>query len=156
MLDLVAHKTLAVIPVSGETQRISLAADDSMAFTADQTKPRLAVIDTATDKVKNWVALPAPGYGTAATSDGRWLLVAVPGANQVAVVDLHAMKVTHTVDVPKAPQEVLIRPDQRVAYVSCDASHQVAVIGIGDWKTEKLIEAGKTVDGLAWAASSLQ
>jgi len=151
VLDLEAHKTLAVIPISGETQRISLAADDSMAFTADQTKPQLAVIDTATNKVKAWVPLPAPGYGTAATSDGHWLLVAVPKANQVAVVDLKAMKVAATVDVPRAPQEVLIRPDQKVAYVSCDASHQVAVIDIGDWKAEKPIEAGKGVDGLAWA-----
>ena len=153
VLDLEAKKTLAVIPISGETQRISLAADDSMAFTSDQTKPQLAVIDTATNKVKTWVPLPAPGYGTAATSDGRWLLVAVPKANQVAVVDLHAMTVAATVDVPKAPQEVLIRPDQRVAYVSCDASHQVAVIGIGDWKAQAPIEAGKGVDGLAWAAA---
>jgi len=151
VLDLEAQKTLAVIPISGETQRISLAADDSMAFTADQTKPRLAVIDTAANKLKTWVPLPSTGYGTAATADGRWLLVALPTTNQVAVVDLHAMKVTATVDVPKAPQEVLIRPDQRVAYVSCDASKQVAVIGIGDWKAQKSIEAGRGVDGLAWA-----
>ena len=154
VLDLEARKTLAVIPISGETQRISLAADDSMAFTADQTKPQLAVIDTATNKLKTWVPLPAPGYGTAATGDGRWLLVAVPAANKVAVVDLRAMKVTATVDVPKAPQEVLIRPDQRVAYISCTASHQVAVIGIGDWKAQKPIDAGKEVDGLAWAAAT--
>jgi hypothetical protein len=40
-----------------------------------------------------------------------------------------------------------------VAYVSCDASHQVAVIGIGDWKARAPIEAGKGVDGLAWAAA---
>ncbi|HKE21121.1 MAG TPA: hypothetical protein VKB88_01960 [Bryobacteraceae bacterium] len=151
VLDLEANKTLAVIPISGETQRISLAADDSMAFTADQTKPQLAVIDTATNKVKAWVPLPAPGYGTAATSDRHWLLVAVPKANQVAVVDLKTMNVAAKVDVPKAPQEVLIRPDQKVAYVSCDASHEVAVIGIGDWKAQKPIEAGKGVDGLAWA-----
>ncbi len=151
VLDLAARKTLAVIPISGETQRISLAADDSMAFTSDQTSPRLAVIDTVANKLKTWVPLPAPGYGTAATSDGRWLLVAMPKANQVAVVDLRAMKVAAAVDVPRAPQEVLIRPDQRVAYVSCDASHQVAVIGTGDWKVQKPIEAGKGVDGLAWA-----
>lgn len=151
VLDLKAHKVLTVIPISGETQRISISPDDSMVFTSDQTKPRLAVIDTATDKVKTWVTLPASGYGTAATKDGRWLLVCMPAANQVAVVDLHAMKVVATVDVPKAPQEVLIRPDQRVAYVSCDSSHEVAVIHLGDWKAEKPIEAGKGADGLAWA-----
>ncbi|MBS1854748.1 MAG: beta-propeller fold lactonase family protein [Acidobacteria bacterium] len=153
VLDLDARKTLAVIPISRETQRISISPDDSMVFTSDQTAPDLVVIDTATNKVKTRVPLPAPGYGTAATKDGRWLLVAVPRANKVAVVDLRAMKVAATVDVPKAPQEVLIRPDQKVAYVSCDSSRQVAPITIGDWKAGQLIEAGKGVDGLAWAAA---
>jgi len=152
VLDLEAKKTLAVIPVSGNTQRISLSADDRLVFTADQTKPQLAVIDTATNQVSHWVPLPAPGYGTAATADGRWLLVAVPHANQVAVVDLAAMKVAHTIAVPRAPQEVLIRPDQQVAYVSCDASGKVAEIGLSGWKVNRLIDAGKSADGLAWAS----
>jgi YVTN family beta-propeller protein len=151
VLDLVARKTLAVIPISGQTQRISLSVDDRLAFTSDQTKPRLAVIDTAANKVKQWVSLPGLGYGTAATGDGRYLLVAVPAVNQVAVVDLGSMQVARTLDVPRAPQEVLIAPDSRTAYVSCDASHQVAQIGLADWKV-KLIDAGKGADGLAWAA----
>ena len=152
VLDLVGRKTLAVIPISGQTQRISLSVDDRWAFTSDQTKPQLAVIDTATNKVAQWVALPGLGYGTAATADGRYLLVAVPAANQVAVVDLHSMQVARSIDVPRAPQEVLIAPDQRAAYVSCDASHQVAEIALADWKV-KLIDAGKGADGLAWAAA---
>ncbi len=153
VLDLAAKKTLAVIPVAPIVQRISLSADDRAVFTSDQTKPRLAVIDTATNQVRQWVTLPAPGYGAAATRDGRWLLVAVPRANQVAVVDLATMQVAHVVEVPRAPQEVLIRPDNRVAYVSCDASHQVAEIALSDWKVNRLIDAGKGVDGLAWAPS---
>jgi YVTN family beta-propeller protein len=153
VLDLEARKTLAVIPISGETQRISLSADGRLAFTADQTKPQLAVIDTATNKIKAWVPLAAPGYGTAATNDGRWLLVAVAKANQVAVVDLETMKVAHTIDVPKAPQEVLVRPDDKVAYVSCDSSHKIAAIDIANWKVDKLIDAGNGTDGLAWAVA---
>jgi DNA-binding beta-propeller fold protein YncE len=153
VLDLKARKTIAVIPVSRTTQRISLSLDDKMVFTADQTKPQLAVIDTSTNKVKMWIPLPGPGYGTASTRDGRWLIVAVPTANKVAVVDLNAMKVAHVIDVPSAPQFVLVRPDNRVAYVSCDASHQVAVINVSTWKVDKLIDAGKGADGLAWAVS---
>jgi DNA-binding beta-propeller fold protein YncE len=74
-------------------------------------------------------------------------------ANQVAIVDLHAMKVVHTIDVPKAPQEALMRPDGRVVYVSCDSSRKVAAIRTSDWTVEKLIDAGKGADGLAWAAT---
>jgi DNA-binding beta-propeller fold protein YncE len=151
VLDLVGKKTIAVIPISGETQRISISNDDRWVFTADQTKPQLAVIDTATNKVKSWVPLPGTGYGTAPTPDGRFLLVAVPPTNQVAVVDLASTKVVRNIDVPASPQEVLIRPDGKVAYVSCNTSGKVAAIDLADWKVQKLITAGKFADGLAWA-----
>lgn len=151
VLDMQARKTLAVIPISHETQRISISPDDSMVFTSDQTKPQLAVIDTATNKVKDWVPLPAPGYGTASTRDGKWLVVAVPTANKVAVVNLHTLKVEHTIDVPKAPQEVLIGPGDDIAYVSCDASSKIIGIDLSNWAVAKTIETGKGTDGLAWA-----
>jgi DNA-binding beta-propeller fold protein YncE len=151
VLDLEAGKTLAVIPISGNTQRISITPDDKTVFTADQTKPRLAAIDTATNKVKSWINLPAPGYGTAVTSDGKWLVVAVPGVNQVAIIDLGSMQVTANIDVPAAPQEVLIAPDGKSAYVSCDKSAKVAEIDLTALKVSRIIDAGKAVDGLAWA-----
>jgi DNA-binding beta-propeller fold protein YncE len=151
VLDLVGRKTLAVIPISKETQRISISNDDRWVFTSDQTKPQLAVIDTATNKVKSWVPLPGTGYGTAPTPDGRFLLVAVPPTNQVAVVDLATMKVARTIDVPSAPQEILIRPDGKIAYVSCNTSGQVAAIDLSQWKVKNLITAGRDADGLAWA-----
>lgn len=151
VLDMMARKTIAVIPISASTQRISISKDDSMVFTSDQTKPRLAVIDTTTNKVKAWVALPATGYGSASTRDGRWLLVTMPEANLVAVVDLRTLKVARTIGVPAGPTEVLPRPDGQVAYVACGAAHQVAVIDLAHWKIQSLINAGNGADGLAWA-----
>lgn len=151
VLDMVARKTIAVVPISPETQRISISKNGRWVFTSDQTKPRLAVIDTATNQVRSWVPLPGAGYGAAPTPDGRFLLVAVPSANQVAVVDLAAMQVVRKIDVPRAPQEVLIRPDGKIAYVSCMAGEKVAAIDLSQWKVQDLITAGKSPDGLAWA-----
>jgi YVTN family beta-propeller protein len=151
VLDLVGRKTVAVIPVSGQIQRIAVSADDKLVFTSDQTKPQLAVIDTTTRRVKAWVALPGFGYGTAATPDGRWLLVAIPSTNQVAVVDLGSMQVTRRIEVAAMPQEILIRPDGRIAYVSCSAAGKVAAIDLERWNVQNLIVAGKFADGLAWA-----
>ena len=151
VLDMKARKTVAIIPISKETQRISISRDDNMVFTADQTKPQLAVIDTATNKIKVWVPLPAVGYGTAPTLDGRWLLVTLPRSKQVAVVDLKTMKVTRTIDVPGAPTEILMSPDGMTAFVSCTTSKQVAEIDLAQGKVARLIEAGDTADGLAWA-----
>jgi YVTN family beta-propeller protein len=151
VLDMENRKTITVIPVAGQVQRISLSVDGAMAFTSDVTKPQLAVIDTGTDKIKTWIPLPGLGYGTAPTPDGKWLVVAVPSANKVAVVDLKTLKVAKVLDVPAIPQESLVRPDGKIAYVSCDASRKIAVIRTSDWTVEKLIDAGAGADGLAWA-----
>jgi len=153
VLDVDARKTIAIIPVSGQIQRISLSVDDKLVFTSDVTKPQLAVIDTATNKIKTWIPLPGLGYGSATTADGRWLLIALPLVHQLAVIDLGAMKVAHTIDLPTRPQEVLVSPDQKMAYVSCDQSAKVAAIRISDWKVTSLIDAGKGADGLAWAGA---
>jgi YVTN family beta-propeller protein len=150
VIDLENRKHLATIPISGTTQRISISPDDRMVFTADQTKPQLAVIDTATNKVKTWVKLADKGYGTASTIDGRYLLVAVPGPKHVAVVDLHKLEVVRTIDVPGNPQEVLMRPDGKVAYVSCNVSGKIAAIDLSNWNVQ-LISAGNGADGLGWS-----
>jgi YVTN family beta-propeller protein len=152
VLDLDARKTIAVIPVAPQVQRISLSVDDSMVFTSDVTKPQLAVIDTHTNKIKTWIPLPGLGYGSATTADGKWLIIALPLVHQVAAVDLSTMKVAHTIDTPSRPQEVLIAPDGQTAFVSCDQSGKVAAIGLADWKVKNIIDAGKGADGLAWAA----
>lgn len=151
VLDLEAKKTLAIIPISQQTQRISISPDDKWVFTSDQKAPRLAVIDTATNQVKHWVTLPGPGYGTASTPDGKWLLVDMPSKNQVAIVDLAAMKVVKSLDVPSAPQAVVVRPDGKEAYASCDSSHKIAVIDAGNWTVKNTIDSGAGADGLAWA-----
>ncbi len=128
VLDMRAKKTLAIIPISAETQRISISNDDKLVFTADQKAPQLAVIDTATNKVRTHVPLPDLGYGTAPTHDGRYLLVAIPTKNAVAVVDLKSMQVARTIPIGAKPQEVLIRPDGKVAYISCTDSANVAAL----------------------------
>ena len=151
VLDLKKRTTAKVIPVATHVQRIALSADDKWAFTSDTTQPRLAVIDTASNTVARWVALPSPGYGAAATRDGRHLVIALPGANAVGVIDLSTMALVKTVPTPASPQETLIRPDGQMAYVSCDVPGKVAAIRTSDWTVEAIIDAGRHADGLAWA-----
>jgi DNA-binding beta-propeller fold protein YncE len=95
--------------------------------------------------------LPAIGYGTALTKDGRWLLVAVPSLNKVAVVDMSSLEVVRTTDVGRRPSEILVRPDGLIAYVSCVGSHEVDAIDLTQWKVQAAIQAGEGSDGLAWA-----
>jgi DNA-binding beta-propeller fold protein YncE len=151
VLDIKARKTLTVIPISGNTQRISITPNDKWVFTADQTKPQLAAIDTATNKVAKWIPLEGVAYGTTPTLDGRWLMVTMSGKSKVAVVDLKTMQVVRSVDTPADPEEILMRPDGKVAYVSCVSSHRIAEVDLGTWTVTRTIEDGANSDGLAWA-----
>jgi DNA-binding beta-propeller fold protein YncE len=151
VLDLKARKTLAIIPVSGNVQRIAISNDDRWVFTADQTAPRMAVIDTATDKVTHWIKIDGLGYGSAPTKDGRWLLVALPDENKVDAIDLKTMALARAVDVGKSPQEVLVGPDGKAAYVSCAGANEVAEIDLATWTVKRTIATGNATDGLGWA-----
>jgi YVTN family beta-propeller protein len=152
VLDIQARKTLKIIPISSNTQRIAISNDDHWVFTADQTKPSLVVIDATTNTVSKSVPLEGIAYGTAPTIDGRWLLVTLPDQNKIAVVDLQTMQVARSVPVGAYPQEVIVRPDGKAAYVSCMHSDQVAEIDLTTWTLTRLIATGKGTDGLAWAA----
>lgn len=151
VLDVTARKTLAILPVSGNVQRIAISNDDRWVFTADQTEPRMAVIDTATNKVANWVKIDGLGYGAAPTVDGRWLLVTLPDENKVDVIDLKTMTLARAVAVGANPQEVLVRPDGKVAYVSCMSGNAVAEIDLATWTVKRTIATGNGTDGLGWA-----
>jgi DNA-binding beta-propeller fold protein YncE len=172
VLDIVSRKTVAVIPVSGNTQRIAISRDDKLVFTADQTKPQLAVIDTSTNRIKTWIPLPATGYGAAATLDGKWLLVATqasipltpgkvsqqhiePPQSSVAIVDLATLKVVRTILVPGAPQEILVSPDGESAYVSCMVRIKDVRASAADRIAEKEMGQVAVIDLRQWNVRSL-
>jgi DNA-binding beta-propeller fold protein YncE len=149
VLDLEARKTLAIIPVSANTQRIAVSNDDRLVFTADQTKPQLAVIDTATNTLKPAIPLPAIAYGTALTPDGRWLLAAMRPLGAVAIIDAKTLTFVRSLQTGGIPTEILVRPDGKVAYVSCGKN--VVSIDLATMQVAGTLNAGAGADGMAWA-----
>ena len=59
VLDLQKRALITVIPIAKKVQRISISPDGRFVFTHDQDAPRIAVIDTATNKLDHWIDLPA-------------------------------------------------------------------------------------------------
>jgi DNA-binding beta-propeller fold protein YncE len=151
VLDLVKRNLITTIPVAKSVQRISIAPDGLRIFTHDQDAPRIAVIETATNKISNWIALPNVAYASAPTPDGRWLLAVSPGANQLHVVDLQTLKVVRSLEIPEKSSEILIRPGKEIAYVSGTGAGKIAVLDLRSWKMLPPIDLTPGVDGLAWA-----
>ncbi len=149
VLDMVGHKTLAVIPISGNTQRIAISRDGSMVFTADQKKPQLAVIDTSTNKVKSWVTLPAVGYGNG--DYAGWPLASGSDARGQAGCGRRSEDAQDSEDdrCGRWSFEVVVSADGKRAYVACNFSNDISVINLSGWNVEKTISAGKFADGMA-------
>jgi YVTN family beta-propeller protein len=152
VLDLVHHSLITTIPVSKIVQRIAIQPNGRYVFTHDQAAPRIAVIDTSTNKVSSWIDLPESAYSSEPTPDGRWL-VAAGLKGHIFVIDLQAGKLAKTFDAPTALGKVLIRPDGGVAYVSFLTAGKIEVLDLHTWQIEPSIDLTPGVDGMAWASN---
>lgn len=153
VLDVEKRKLITVIPLTKRVQRISRTLDGRLVFTHDQDKPRMAVIDTSTNKIKQWVELPEVAYASAPTLDGKRLLV-VSAAGKLHVVDLSTLKIEKSFDVPPSANVVTVRPDGAVAYISCMQAGKIGVLNLRSWQIEEAINLTPGVDGSAWMASA--
>jgi YVTN family beta-propeller protein len=153
VLDLKQRKQIAEIHAADNIQRITVSPDGLSVFTHAKDN-RVIVIDTATNRVKTSIPMPASPYSSAVTKDGKSLVVLFPSEPKALVVDLSSYKVVHEVDLPRAATEVLMDPRGGMAYISCFSSGQVAVLNLTTWKVERMINLSPGVDGLAWADTS--
>ncbi|HAB16571.1 MAG TPA: hypothetical protein PLX89_05745 [Verrucomicrobiota bacterium] len=62
-----------------------------------QPNPRSASIDAAKQEFAGWAPLPGISFGTAATPDGKYLIMAMVELSEVASLDLATAKVTRRI-----------------------------------------------------------
>ena len=149
VVDLQEKRTIEVIAVAKQVQRISMSTDGRWVFTHDQGAPRIAVIDTATNKVSNWISVPQVVYASTPTPDGKHLLAVSP-SGKLFSIDVASMKVDNAFDIPDGGNVVTITPDSKVAYISCRTTGKIAVLDLTAWKMKDTITLTPGVDGMAW------
>ena len=153
VLDLRSHSLLATIPVAQQVQRISISPNGSTVYTHDQTKPRIALIDTGRNTVTGWWEVPAVVYSSAPTPDGKWLAANAP-SGKLFVLETSSGRVAHSYDIPAALGETLVTPDGSFAYISCPKAGVIEVLNLRTWQLEEPIHLSPGVDGLAFVPAS--
>ena len=73
---------------------------------------------------------PGTAFGTALTTDGRHLVIALRSTCQVGIIDLATSEVVAAIDVPPHPQAIVVHPDGRHAYSACDESDVVVEVDL--------------------------
>jgi len=153
VIDLKSGSLRGIVEVAASINRITFDSVGRFVFTADQGSARLAVVDTHTLGVADWIDLPAIGFGSALTPNARHLVIALRRASQIAIVDLRSRTVVAAIDVPAHPQAIVIHPSGRYAYSACDASNLVVEVDLEDARVRRVIPTGRNPDGIAWARS---
>lgn len=147
VIDLERSALIRVVELGTRVNRIALTADERFVVTADQTSPRLAIIDTGDFSV-SWMPIPAIGYGSATTEDGR-VLLGLLGSDQVAVIDLASRRVERLIRVRETPQRIVVQDG--LAYISCDRSDVVVEVDPTAGTVLREFATGAGPDGLTWA-----
>jgi YVTN family beta-propeller protein len=89
---------------------IRFTADDKTAFVALGPANRVAVIDTATYQVKQYLLVGQRVWQMAFTPDGKYLLTTNGLSNDVSVIDVAALEVIKSIPVGRLPWGVAIGP----------------------------------------------
>jgi YVTN family beta-propeller protein len=149
VLDLQKRSVIDVIPVAKTVQRISISTDGRFVFTQDQTASRIAVIDTATNKLARWIDLPAKVYSSTPTPDGRFLIANAP-SGKLFVIDLSTEKVTGEYPIPAAIGEIAVDATSDHAYVTCPQKGTIEFLDLRSGKLESPLILTPGVDGIEW------
>ncbi|MFB8387474.1 YncE family protein [Microbacterium sp. NPDC055910] len=149
ILDLENRRLRAVVPVAERINRIVLSPDGCTAYSADQHRPRLAVVDTASAEVRDWIDLPGIGFGAAMTKSGA-IVIALRRDNAIAVLDPVSGQIERVVAVPRGPQMVVLDPHTRRAYSACQHDDVVVEVDLDRGEVTREIAVGRNPDGICW------
>ena len=153
MIDPYANKLLGVIklgdPVPGALERTlqgsllgawpGYSPDGKTLAVVSIGSNSVALIDTATNKVKKIIYVGRAPHEAFFTPDGRELWVTVRGEDYVSVIDAVQMKENRRIKVADGPGMTMFGPDGKYAFVCSSFTPELAVIDVSSHQIIKRV-----------------
>src|SRR5215468_9146450 len=154
IIDLKARKMIGRVPMPKGTQGITASPDGKRVLAIDYSDPKFYVIDTATDKIIDTVAVDKNTTGPfrARYSPDGSVLITANHANALANIfdarDLHAPQKTVTV----GPQAfgIAFSADGKTALVSNHGDGTITVIDVAKGQVIRTLTVGTGIETLAY------
>jgi YVTN family beta-propeller protein len=139
------------IAVGKGPEGIDLSPDGKEIWVAHRGDGGLSIIDTATDKVVQTIAMGTRMANRVKfTRDGKRVLVSDPPSNQLLVYDASSRQLVKKIESEAGPEGILIAPDGKRAFIACSAAGKVAVLDLDSLTFTGSVATGKDPDGMAW------
>jgi YVTN family beta-propeller protein len=154
VLDLKTNKMVGKIPAPNGTQGIVASPDGRFVIVADNSEPKLLVIDAKTDSVVDTVALEGGtrgAYKPYYSPDGSKLVVCSENPAIVNVIDAKNLHGKQTVlTVGKDPMGFAVSPDGKTLLVANHGDGTVSVVDLNAGKITSTFKAGTGIETLAY------
>ncbi len=142
---------VSAIAVGKGPEGIDLSPDGREIWVAHRGDGALSIIDTATDKVAQTIAIGTKMANRVKfTRDGKRVLVSDPPSNQLLVLDATSRELLRKIDTEAGPEGILIAPDGKRAFIACSGAGKVAVLDLDTLTFTGFVSTGKDPDGMAW------
>lgn len=154
VIDIKARKMIGKIDMPNGTQGITVSPDGKRVLAVDYKDPKFMVIDTATDKIVDTVAVEQNRTGpfrVKYSPDGSKLVTCDSQAglaNIISTSDLHGKQTVLTVG--KTPFGIAFSADSKTALVSNHGDGTISVIDVPGAKLVKTFKAGTGIETLAY------
>lgn len=137
------------IPVGKHPEAIDISPDGTEVWVGLNAEGAVDVIDTATNKVKEKVALGERPYRVKFTPDGKQILFTMPNTKELLVYDAAMRKEIKRVKLGSAPLGVAISKDGKIAFITAGQPDVVLKIDLIKFEITGKIETGQVPDGVA-------
>ena len=154
VIDIKARKMIGKVDMPNGTQGITVSPDGKQVLAVDYKDPKFMVIDTATDKIVDTVAVEQNRVGpfrVKYSPDGSKLVTCDSQAglaNIINTADLHGKQTVLTVG--KTPFGIAFSADSKTALVSNHGDGTISVIDLPSAKVVKTFKAGTGIETLAY------
>jgi YVTN family beta-propeller protein len=154
VLDLKTNKMIGKIPAPNGTQGIVASPDGKYVMVADNSEPKILVIDAKTDSVADTIALEGGtrgAYKPYYTPDGSKLVVCSENPAIVNIIDAKNLHGKQTVlTAGKDPMGFAVSADGRTLLVANHGDGTVSVVDLNAGKIASTFKAGTGIETLGY------
>jgi YVTN family beta-propeller protein len=122
------------INVGGVPMGVALSSDERSLYVATRDGDQVAVVDTASNRVRATVPLPGHPARVRLTAAGSFLVTTLMEAGDVAIVDTRSLKVVHRFSVGAHAEGLTLDAIGGFGYVAVQGENKVVKFSLADWK----------------------
>jgi YVTN family beta-propeller protein len=144
-----AGSKITHIPVGKQPEAIDLSPDGKEVWVGLNAEGAIDIVDTATYKVKEKVALGQRPYRVRFTPDGKNVVSTIPTTKELIVTDAATRKEIKRIQLESVPLGIVFSKDGKLAFVTAAQADFVFKVDLEKGEVIAKVEGGLVPDGIA-------